>query len=155
MNIVIAAALLCLILPALLLAGGIFVSGLRYKRTVGTIVGQHTVDGETQQLSAPIVEFATPDGRKITLTEKVHSSESIFDILGNLVASLAFKKDLSRVPVLYDPNDPQKARVSTLANLYMLPIVLFAFGIVVMLSTLPGFGAALGKVTAFLDKIPF
>lgn len=155
MNIVIAAALLCFILPAVVLAVGITLSTLRYKQTVGTIVGEDTVHGDTGQLSAPIVEFQAPDGRKITFTEKVHSSEGILDIIANLVAKFAFKRDLNRVRVLYDANDPQKARVNTLGNLYMLPIVLFAFGIVVMLSTLPGFEAALGRLAALLDKIPF
>ena len=116
--------------PARLRLGGVvFVSGLRYKKTVGTVVGQDVVGNDTDQLSAPIVEFETPDGRKIVFTEKVHSNETILDIIGNLAAVFVLKKDPNKVRVLYDPNDPQKARVNNFANLYMFPLVLFIFGL--------------------------
>ena len=82
MTYVIAAALLCFILPAFVLGGFVFISGLRYKKTIGTVVGEDVVNSDTDQLSAPIVEFETPDGRKITFTEKVHSNETILDIIG-------------------------------------------------------------------------
>ena len=155
MTYVIAIALLCFILPALVLGGFVFVSGLRLKRTVGTVVGQHVVDSDTDQLSAPIVEFETPDGNKITFTEKVHSNETILDVLGQLAAGIALRKDPNKVMVLYDPNDPQKARVSNFGNRYMLPLVLFACGLFIILYTIPGFEDLFGKLTAILDKIPF
>ena len=155
MNYLIAVALLCFILPALGLGGFMFVSNLRYHRTVGTVVGQDVVSGETDELSAPIVEFETPDGSKIVFTEKVHSNETILDTIGQLAASFVLRRDPSKVAVLYDPGDPQKARVNNFGNLYMLPLVLFAFGSLLLLSTIPGFENLLGKLTAILDKIPF
>jgi len=155
MTPVIAVALLCFMLPAFVLGAFMFVSRLRYKRTVGTIVGQDVIGNDTDQLSAPIVEFETPDGRKIVFTDKVHSNETILDTIGNLVAAFVLKKDPNKVRVLYEPNHPQNARVNSFGNLYMLPLVLFAFGLFVMLSTIPGFEDFVGKLTAFLDRIPF
>jgi hypothetical protein len=155
MTYVIAVALLCFILPAFVLGGFVFVAGLRYKNTVGTVVGEDVVNSDTDQLSAPIVEFETPDGRKFTFTEKVHTSESILYSIGKLAAAIALRKDPGKVLVLYDPNDPQKARVSNLGNLYMLPLVLFAVGLFLILFTIPGFEDFLRKLNAILDKIPF
>jgi hypothetical protein len=155
MNYVIAAAMLCFILPAFVLGGAMFVSRLRFKKAVGRVVGEDVVGNDTDQLSAPIVEFETPDGTNIVFTEKVHSNETIVDVLVKLAAGIAFKKDPNKVSVLYDPNKPHNARVNNFGNLYMVPLVLFAFGLLVMLSTIPGLDALLGKLTAVLDKIPF
>ena len=155
MNYVIPAALLCFILPAFVLGAGIFVSHLRYKKTIGTVVGQDVLSGDTDQLSAPIVEFETPDGSKIVFTEKVHSNETILDTLATLAAAIAFRKDPNKVMVLYDPNDPLKARVNNFGNLYMFPLALFAIGLLIILFTIPGFEDLVRKLTAILDKLPF
>lgn len=155
MNYVIAAAMLCFILPAFVLGGAMFVSRLRYKKAAGTVVGEDVVGNDTDQLSAPIVEFETPDGTKIVFTEKVHSSETIVDVLAKLAVGIAFKKDPNKVTVLYDPKDPHKARLNNFGNLYMFPLALFIVGLFIILLTIPGFEDLFGKLTAFLDKIPF
>ena len=68
------------------------------------------------------------------------------------MAAVALKKDPNKVMVLYDPNDPQKARVNNFGNLYMLPLVLFVIGLFVILFTIPGFEDFLRRLTAFWIK---
>jgi hypothetical protein len=81
---------------------------LRSQEAIGTVIGHDSASFEGSELYAPIVEFQLPDGRKITFTEKMHSNENILDILYNLFSKFVLKRDLDKVKVLYDPNNPKR-----------------------------------------------
>src|SRR6266511_4339513 len=105
-------AVLCFIVPSFIWSLFLLVARLRSKEAIGTVIGQDANSFEGSELYAPIVEFQLPDGRKITFTEKMHSNETILDILYNLFSRFVLKRDLDKVKVLYDPSNPQKARVN-------------------------------------------
>ena len=139
---------LCFILPGILWGLFIFVSLRRSGRAIGTVVGHDAMPGVDggSDLSAPIVEFQLPDGRKITFTEKIHSSENILDFLYELFARLVLKKDLDHIKVIYALDNPQKARVNKFSDIYIMPIVLIVFGLLITLYSVP-------VVADFIDSL--
>lgn len=151
--IIILLGLLCFILPAVIWGIFILAFRLRSSEAIGTIVDYHTSDGEYGQLSAPIVEFELPDGRKITFTEQTHSNETVFDIVSDLFSKFVLKKDLNKVRVIYDPNDPQKARVNTFGNLYFMPVILFSIGLCLILYAIPVTREFFTPVLNFLERL--
>lgn len=120
---------------------------LRSSRAVGRIIDYESgsTDGET---AAPIIEFQTPDGRTFTF-KGIFSNETVFDMLYGVFLIYVLKRDTSLVRVLYDPNDPQKARVNSFGNIYFLPVLLFIVGLCIMLSSIPMFS----PVFDFIDRI--
>ena len=120
---------------------------LRSSRAVGRIIDYESgsTDGET---AAPIIEFQTPDGRTLTF-KGIFSNETVFDMLYGVFLKYVLKRDTSLVRVLYDPNDPQKARVNSFGNIYFLPVLLFIVGLCIMLSSIPMFS----PVFDFIDRI--
>jgi hypothetical protein len=153
MVILIFFALLCFIIPAVIWGIFILAFRLRSSEAIGTIVDYHTSDGEYGQLSAPIVEFQLPDGGKITFTEKIHSNETILDIVSGLFRKFALKQDVNKVKVLYDPNDPQKARVNTFGNLYFMPFILSLIGLCMILYAVPVTREFFTPVLNFLERL--
>jgi len=121
--VIIIFAVLCFIVPSFIWALFLLAFRWRSKTAIGTVIGQDAVSGIDggDDLYAPIVEFQLPDGKKITFTEKVYSSQGIPDYLFQIFSKLVFKRDPEKVTVLYDPNNPQKARVNSFGNLYFIP----------------------------------
>jgi hypothetical protein len=142
-------ATLCFIVPSVVWIIFILAFQLRSKRAAGTIVGYHGREGSRQ---APIVEFQLPDGRKVTFTEPTHSTESIFDNISDLFNQFVLKKDLNQVTVLYDPNNPEKARVNSFIYLYIMPALLFVIGFCMVLYAIPVFHDMLQPVFEFLER---
>lgn len=65
-------------------------------------------DGER----APVIEFQTREGETVQYRVNTSSMFSSFSV-GDLV------------PVYYDPDDPQRARVARFSHIYALPLILF------------------------------
>jgi hypothetical protein len=146
-------AVLCFIVPSFIWALFLLINRLRSKEAIGTVIGQDAASFEGSELYAPIVEFQLPDGRKITFTEKMHSNENILDSLFNLFSKFVLKRDLDKVKVLYDPNNPQKARVNTFGNLYFMPAIIFAIGIFLILYAIPMFRDILDSIFSFIERL--
>ena len=151
--ILISLAVLCFIVPSVI--WGIFIPAfrLRSSEAIGTIVDYHTGQGKYGEVSAPVVEFQVPDGRKFTFTEKKHTNETIFDTVSDLFSKFFLKKDPNQVKVLYDPNDPQKARVNAFAYLYFMPTILFLIGICTILYAFPVFRDLFTPIFNFIDRL--
>jgi hypothetical protein len=64
---------------------------------------------------APVITFATPAGQIITFIAIVSSNPSSYQV-GD------------RVPVLFDPQRPSRARLRTLTDLWFRSVLLFIFG---------------------------
>lgn len=64
---------------------------------------------------APVFQFRTIDGRTIEVEESMYSKPPQF-------------QEGQSVDILYDPQNPEKARVKKWANLYFLPLVLGGMG---------------------------
>ncbi len=80
-------------------------------------------DGYTTNVKmyTPVIKFLTQDGKEIVFTSQVSTNNKN-----------AWKVD-QKLVVLYDPEDPQKARINKRTNLYFLPIILTIIGLVFML----------------------
>lgn len=153
MIVLIVVAVLCLIVPSLVWGFFLLSFRLRSLETTGTIIDYHTSRGIYGDISAPVVEFRLPDGRTITFTEKTHTSGTIFDLLSDLFSRFVLKKDTNSVKVLYDPNDPQKARVNTFTYLYFIPTLLFVIGLGLILFTIPAFREFLIPIIDYIERL--
>ena len=132
----------------------LFISNLRYSVAIGTITGYHGAAGaDNTDVFAPIVEFQLPDGRKITFTEKTHSNETIFDMLYHAFLKYVLKKDVTQVKVLYDPNNPQKARVNSISNIYWMPIVMLVIGVCIILNSIPAIDNFITGIVDFFEGL--
>jgi hypothetical protein len=150
--VIIIFALLCFIVPGFIWALVLLALRLRSKEAIGTVIGHDTVSSG-DDLYAPIVEFLLPDGRKITFTEKTHSNETILDILYKLFSKLVLKQDTDKVRVLYDPNNPQKARVNSFGTIYFMPAFLFIIGFCIILYSIPVFQNFFAPIFNFLEHL--
>jgi hypothetical protein len=143
--------LYCAAVPILLISAGMFLSSilfsLRAQKTTGTVVGYRTsrsAKGGGGQ--AEIVDFIGPDGKTIQFTEKVYRTRII-------------QREGHTVNVLYDPNNPSRARINSFATLYLIPVILAMVGIGLILFNLPMFHAPMQKLLDFLlgliNKLPW
>jgi Protein of unknown function (DUF3592) len=150
MAIIIVAAL-CFIAPSFIWALIILTLRLRSKTAVGSIIGYEagSTDGD---VSAPIIEFQLPDGRKFTFTG-TYSNETIIDTLYEAFRKYILKRDITQVNILYDPNNPQKARVNSFSNLYLMPVILFLIGFCLILYAIPVFHNILDPIFNFMDRL--
>lgn len=146
-------AILCFILPSIVIGIFILAFRLRSKQAVGTIIGQSSGRGKHGTMYSPIVEFELPDGKKITFTEPSSSNENIFDMIYDVLNHFVFKKDPNQVKVLYDPNDPQKARINSFKHLYVIPTILFFVGFCMILYTIPLFHELFQPILEFLERL--
>jgi hypothetical protein len=71
-------------------------------------------DGETYH---PHVRFVTAKGEPVEFTSSVGSNPAGFDIG-------------EHVTILYDPSDPQGARIDSFVQLWLVPIIVGVFGLV-------------------------
>jgi hypothetical protein len=152
MIIVIGFAVLCFIIPSFVWAFFLLMSRLRSSVATGTIIG-HDAGSADGDVSAPIVEYQLPDGRKITFTDKVYSNQTILDLLYELFLKYILKRDTDQVKVLYDPNNPQKARVNSFGNIYFMPIILFLIGLFISLYAIPGVHDILDSILNFIERL--
>ena len=99
---------------------------VRAEATTGTVVGQEQMEGIRQPSNkmrryqekayAPYITFSTEAGKKHTFLSNIGYGKHF-----------AFRKG-DKVPVLYLPSSPQTAKVKSLLDLFVLPLVLFGFG---------------------------
>ncbi len=135
----------CGAVPILLVAAGMWAYNLflvlRYEKASGTVVGYDTQrGGKGSGSQAEIVEFQLPNGEKVTFTDKAYLNRLI--LWGGQTVS-----------VLYDPNQPTRARVNKFSTLYLLPIVLTLVGAGIILSGLPIFHGPMQQLMDALQKV--
>jgi hypothetical protein len=135
----------CAAVPILLISAGMFLSNilftLRAKKTSGTVVGYRTSrSARGGGGEAEIVEFTGPDGNTIQFTEKVYRARII-------------QREGHTVNVLYDPNNPSRARINSFATLYLIPVILAVVGIGMILFNFPMFQGPIQKLLDFLDAL--
>lgn len=142
-------ALTCFIAPAILWGVFLLSSVLHSSRAVGRIINYESgsTDGD---VAAPIIEFQVPDGRKFTF-KGAFSNATILDALYEAFLKYVLKRDDSLVRVLYDPNDPQKARVNSIGNIYFMPIILFLFGSCMILYAIPATRGIFTQIINIID----
>src|SRR5689334_9724598 len=102
--------IICGAVPILIVAAGMWIYNLsmviRCEKTTGTVVGYDTQrGGKGSGAQAEIVEFQLPNGEKVTFTDKAYLSRFI-------------EWEGQTVSVLYDPNQPTRARVNKFSTLY-------------------------------------
>lgn len=143
-------SILCFIGPAFVWALFLVVSRLRSNTATGTII-DHAAGSTDGDVSAPVIEFQVPDGRKFTFTG-IYSNSTIPDMLYEAFLKYVLKKDTTQVRVLYDPNNPQKARVNSFGNIYFMPIILFGIGVCIILYSIPMFSNFLTPIFNFINR---
>ncbi|MFN8413284.1 MAG: DUF3592 domain-containing protein [Anaerolineales bacterium] len=144
-------SLACFIGPAFIWMTFLIVSRLRSKTTVGKIIdyASGSSDGD---VSAPIVEFQLPDGQKVTFTG-MYQNQTIIEGLYEAFLQHGLKKGLTQVQVLYDPKNPQKARINSFSNIYLVPVLLLMIGFCIILYSIPVFHDFLAPIFNFLDRL--
>ncbi len=151
MIVLILFSLLCFIVPSFIWALFLVVRRLRSSTANGTII-DHAAGSSDGDVSAPIIEFQIPDGRKFTFTG-IYSNQTILDILYEVLLKYIFKRDTTQVNVLYDPNNPQKARVNSFGNIYFMPIILFVIGLGIILYAIPAVRDFFTPIFNFINQI--
>jgi hypothetical protein len=135
----------CAAVPILLISAGMFLSNilftLRGKKTSGTVVGYRTSrSARGGGGEAEIVEFTGPDGNTVQFTEKVYRTRII-------------QREGHTVNVMYDPNNPQKARINSFWTLYSTPTILLIVGAGLVLFQFPMFQGPIQKLLDFLNTL--
>ena len=141
----------CGAIPVLIIAAGMWAYSLflifRYEKTTGTVVGYKTSrNPKGGGGEAEIVEFKGPDGKTVEFTEKVYRTRLI-------------QREGHTVKVIYDPNNPTRARINSFSTLYFFPVILTVVGTLLILSQTPMFSGPMQKlmdiVQSLVDKIPW
>lgn len=143
-------SMLCFIGPAFVWALFLIISRLRSSTAIGTII-DHAAGSTDGDVSAPVIEFQVPDGRKFTFTG-MYSNTTIPEMLYEAFLKYVLKKDITQVTVLYDPENPQKARVNSFGNIYIMPIILFSIGVCIILYSIPMFSNFLIPIFNFINR---
>ena len=78
----------------------------------GTVIG---MDSDSEGASAPVFKFTALNGDIVEKHETMYSNPPAHRV-GDVV------------DILYDPNDPQHARIAKKSNLYFAPILLAVLG---------------------------
>lgn len=99
---------------------GRFVAGA--KRADGVVVDRATRTHVSEPYVHPVVKFETPDGGTVTFEDPVGTDLPLR--IGR------------RVAVLYDPRDPQRARIRSSVRLWLLPTVMVMLGAVALVAGL-------------------
>jgi hypothetical protein len=154
-NLMIYIGLLCLILPGTLWLLYMVWFRLRSHQTVGVIVDYKTHGGENGSYQVPVVEFQLPDGQTIAFTEKMSSNDSgLLALVGELFSHFVLKQSSENVPVIYNPNKPQQARINRFSNLYLMPVILILVGGGMIVFTFPQARAFIQPLLNLIYKIP-
>jgi hypothetical protein len=83
----------------------------------GTVVRMDRSSGSDGVSYAPVFQFRTITGQTVEVAEKLYSNPPQFQTGQD-------------VDILYDPQDPQRARVNKGFNLYFVPILLGGLGFI-------------------------
>ena len=160
----------CLIcVGALLMAGGgiwwlnIWIFLTRATQTTGQIVGEDSMRGKQGTSYAPIVEYQGPDGQTVKFTEKLYGAgegTNILGILMILIKLLRLKQSgqdvstgINKVPVVYDPNKPERAYIKSFQYLHLVPILLIVIGMGISMAGTPLFSGFIARVVEFLTNL--
>lgn len=91
-----------------------------FTHTTGTIVGNSYVtylyDGNTSGAYLPEVEFYAGDGKKIRFTDKIGSLPPDYE-------------PETQIEIIYNPKDPQDARIYSWKRIWFVPILLSGIGL--------------------------
>jgi hypothetical protein len=88
------------------------------QETKGTVVRMLSKSGSKGGIIyAPVYQFRTIDGRTIEVEESIYSKPPQF-------------QEGQSVDILYEPQNPEGARVKKWMNLYSLPLVLGGMGVI-------------------------
>jgi len=93
---------------------------VNFVRTEGTVAGNSyqtlTEDGVTSGFYLPEVEFLLADGRKIRFTDKAGSLPPDYE-------------KGAKVDVLYDPKNPETARINSWKRVWLAPSIFMTVGL--------------------------
>ena len=130
------ALMLCAVLP---LAGGTFFynrtklfleTAIKTDGVVTEMVAVQSSDGGNSQ-SAPVYKFTAKDGTECTIRSSVSSYPPAFSV-GQKIA------------VLYDPSNPQNAKIDGFFNIWLVPFILAVMG---------GGGLLIGAAFTFMGPL--
>ena len=138
----------CLALGVVLLVGGAiafvhterFVSGS--ERATGTVIDLSSrTDSDGDVMYHPVVRFTTAEGRTVQFVSGTGSSP-------------ASQSEGDSVEVLYDPDDPQDAKLSGFFDLWLWPFALSALGVAFLVFGLfaPRFGLFADRFGLLADR---
>ena len=143
--------------------GGLFLGGalltllwniaflMRSESTEGEIVGSEGSENDEGSISQHIVQFKTKDGQTIEFTDSA-LVEGSFEAIVDLLNTFIFKRETSnKVMVVYDPNNPKRARIKNFQYLYFWPLLLFFIATVACIASVLPFD----KIQAFFTNLPF
>jgi hypothetical protein len=122
---------------ALLLAIGFFIWSSTRRFMESSLEAEGTVVAFNRSAKggyAPVFEYRA-SGRQIQVAESLYSSPPQFE-LGE------------KVPIRYDPENPESARIDRPFNLYFAPVLLAGLGLIF------GGAGAVMLLTGFVDGIP-
>ncbi len=85
----------------------------------GQVIAVTSKHNRKHHTYAPVVRFSTADGRTVEFTNRVYRSDK--PTVG------------ARIPVLYDPADPQDARVDDMAGRLVGPVITGGLGTIFLL----------------------
>ncbi len=86
------------------------------ERVHGTVVDYEVYSGSSSTMYYPVVEFVTKDGREIVSTSNTGSNSTGY-------------KTGEEVRVLYDPDNPEKAKIVSFWQLWLGTFIATALGI--------------------------
>lgn len=148
---------LCWVLPGIVWLLFTFFFYLRAQKTEGVIVGYANSRKGGQK---PIVEFSLPDGQKITFTESTSISGAEILLLPVILFLYFFQKQKldkvtsPAVSVLYDPRNPQRARLNSFGTLYGVQLFLIIIGTGIAMSGIPWIRELFQPLVDLFYKIP-
>ena len=99
----------------------------RAETATGQVIGSDDSGSSEEagnELSTSIIRFTTKNGQQIEFKALEYAWLS-------LIEDLLLGSDTSKVPVVYDPQNPKRAKVKKIFNLHLLPILLIVGGIIV------------------------
>lgn len=109
----------------------------RAQKTTGVVIKVNKITFENRDTFSPVIRFTTSDGRSLSFTHPVYSYPAEFRI-GD------------QADVLYDPQDPHKARAIKKVSDLFLPAKLFGMAGTALLAT----GILIGAVLGAMNYIP-
>jgi hypothetical protein len=138
----------------------------RAQETTGLIVDEdvhHTGDGTYH---APIVEFQSPNGQMVRFKEKLGSGAGRDENLGGLLRLVRvlfavkagrgrdkIERDMDTVKVVFDPDNPNRARIKSFRYLHFIPLLLITIGVCISMAGIPLFSGFISKLTEFLGNL--
>jgi hypothetical protein len=162
---------LCIGIPLIVIGGAWWLYNLaflsRATETTGKIVGYDNGGGGRHSTLRPIVEFQSSDGHLITFTNRNgQQSESsggfleLLIILPILLFQIFSKKEKENTPeevemvqVLYDPNNPNRARIKNLLHIHVSPVLFIMLGFLVCAAGIPTINYFYTSIFSFIEAL--